>query len=88
MVSSLNTHISILKLRVHHSYIEYLTHGTLPEKAPSHTNWCSPVLQRTRWFDLFDVEDRAEAMRGIWGVMAYSMRAKETREEEKVEDAL
>jgi hypothetical protein len=37
--------------------------------------WCSPKFQRTRWFDLFDVNDRTEAMRGIWGVFSYLMRA-------------
>jgi hypothetical protein len=71
MVSSLNHHISVLKLHVHPSYIKYLTDGTLPEDTPSDPDWCSPKLQRTRWFDLFDVEDRKEAMRGIWGIMGY-----------------
>jgi hypothetical protein len=79
MVSSLNHHISVLKLRIHRLYIQYLTEGKLPEETPSDPNWCSPVLQRTRWFDLFNTEDRTEAMRGIWGVMAYMMRAREEK---------
>ena len=77
MVSSLNHHISILKLRVHPLYLQYLTEGILPESAPEDGDWCSPKLQRTRWFDLFDVNDRNEAMRGLWGVLDYLMRAQQ-----------
>lgn len=76
MVSSLNHHISVLYLRVHPLYIQYLTEGTLPESPPE-LDWCSPKLQRTRWFDLFSVDDRTEAMRGIWGIMSYLMRQEE-----------
>ncbi|KAF2799460.1 hypothetical protein K505DRAFT_404623 [Melanomma pulvis-pyrius CBS 109.77] len=77
MVSSLNHHISILKLRVHPLYVRYLTEGILPEGTPSDPDWCSPKLQRTRWFDLFNIEDRTESMRGIWGIMSYLMRSQE-----------
>lgn len=77
MVSSLNHHISLLQLHVHPAYLEYLTDGKLPESQPSDPDWCSPKLQRTRWFDLFKIEDRAEAMRGLWGVMSYLLRAKD-----------
>lgn len=75
MISSLNHHISVVKLRVHRLYIEFITTGALPEGTPSEQGWRSPQLQRTRWFNLFDVEDRKEAMRGIWGIMSYLMRS-------------
>jgi hypothetical protein len=84
MVSSLNHHISLLKLHVHRGYLEYITHGKLPENEPSDADWCSPTLQRTKWFDLFSVEDRTEAMRGLWGVMSYLMRAKDMRQKDTV----
>jgi hypothetical protein len=74
MVSSLNHHISVLTLRVHPIYLQHLTEGTLPEEAPSQADWFSPKLQRTRWFDLFNVDDRTEAMRGLWGIISYLMR--------------
>lgn len=77
MVSSLNHHISVLKLRVHPVYLQYLTEGTLPKDIPSDSDWCTPKLHRTRWFDLFDIEDRTEVMRGIWGITAYLMRYQE-----------
>jgi hypothetical protein len=80
MVSSLNHHISVLCLRVHPSYLQHLTEGTLPDEAPSDPGWFSPKLQRTRWFDLFNVDDRTEAMRGLWGIMSYLMRKEEKTE--------
>ncbi|KAF1931622.1 uncharacterized protein M421DRAFT_2271 [Didymella exigua CBS 183.55] len=84
MVSSLNHHISLLKLHVHSAYLDYITHGTLPESRPSDPDWCSPKLERTRWFDLFNVDDRTEAMRGLWGVMSYLLRAKDGSQEDIV----
>ncbi|PVI00510.1 hypothetical protein DM02DRAFT_655372 [Periconia macrospinosa] len=74
MISSLNHHISVIKLRVHRLYIEFITTGAIPEDTPSEQDWRSPQLQRTRWFNLFEVEDRKEAMRGIWGIMSYLVR--------------
>jgi hypothetical protein len=82
MISSLNHHISVLRLRVHKFYIQYLTEGVLPEQAPTDSHWCSPTLQRTRWYDLFSMDDRTEAMRGIWGVLAYLMRAQTKKDED------
>jgi hypothetical protein len=77
MVSSLNHHISVLKLRVHPLYVQFLTDGCLPSSLPKNVSWASPILQRTRWYDLFVLEDRKQAMRGIWGIMAYLMRSQE-----------
>ncbi|KAK5710964.1 hypothetical protein LTR15_012758 [Elasticomyces elasticus] len=69
MVSSLNHHISIVKLVVHDAYTESLVAGTSLEDHPK------PTLQRSQWFDLFDPQQRVEALRGIWGVMAFLTRA-------------
>lgn len=77
MVSSLNHHISVLKLRVHSLYIQYLTDGILPESPPKDPHWSSPILHRTRWYNLFDIDERLEAMRGIWGILAYLMRSQD-----------
>lgn len=84
MISSLNHHISLLRLLIHPAYLEYITEGKLPVKTPSDPDWCSPKLQRTRWFDLFSIEDRAEAMRGVWGTMSYLMRAESEGSEDVV----
>lgn len=75
MVSSLNHHISLLKLRIHPLYLRYITDGKLPENTPLDPDWCSPKLQRTRWYDLFNIDDRTEATRGMWGIMSYLMRS-------------
>ena len=72
--SSLNHHISILKLTIHAAYVDYLTSAALPEPLPEDPEWSQPKLQRTEWFDLFDVEQRVEAFQGLWGVMAYLTR--------------
>ncbi|KAJ4347110.1 uncharacterized protein N0V89_011048 [Didymosphaeria variabile] len=80
MVSSLNHHISILKLRIHPDYLQFLAEGTLPQEPPADPDWFSPKLQRTRWFDLFNIDDRIEAMRGVWGIMNYLMRTREQQD--------
>lgn len=69
----------MLKLRVHRLYLKYLLEGRLPEEAHTDPAWYSPVLERTCWYDLFNVDDRTEAMRGIWGIMAYLMRANDSQ---------
>lgn len=74
MVSSLNHHVSVLKLTVHGGYVEYLQSETLPNPLPTDKSWCSPKLQRTQWFDLLDVDQRVQAFRVLWGVAAYLTR--------------
>lgn len=74
LVSALNHHVSILRFQVHQAYIDYLTTGMFPNPSPQDDAWCNPNLYRTRWYDLFDMKQRAEAMRGVWGVLAFLMR--------------
>ena len=31
-------------------------------------------MKRTKWLDLLVVQDRVEAMRGIWAVLGWQMR--------------
>lgn len=73
MISSLYHHIAIVKLEVHPLYLEYLSTGLVPQGNPNPA-WYAPKIQRTRWYDLFVSEDRAEALRCLWGVFSYSMR--------------
>lgn len=74
MLSSLNHHISALKLTIHRDYLEYLTTGTLPKSLPGDATWCKPSLRRTVWFDLFSSEQRAQAFRVIWAITSFLMR--------------
>ena len=78
LLSSLNHHLSILRLRIHPRFLEYLAtpNGTLSgDTARDVSEWYGLPLQRSKWYDLFDPEDRVQAVRGIWGVMGWMMRA-------------
>lgn len=75
LVSSLNHHLSLLKLTVHEAYMDYLTFGNMPQTPPEDTDWSRPKLQRSKWYDLFQEEQRVEAFRGLWGVMAFLCRS-------------
>ncbi|RDI77508.1 Uncharacterized protein Vi05172_g12502 [Venturia inaequalis] len=47
LVSSLNHHISILKLSVHSAYLEYLLTGMMPMVSPEDESWSSPEIVRS-----------------------------------------
>jgi hypothetical protein len=75
MISSINHHISILHLRVHRRYLDILTdghsdHSTEGDEQP----WHVLKLQRTRWLDLFDANDRVEALKGVWQLFHHQLR--------------
>ncbi|CAO1597434.1 MAG: hypothetical protein LQ349_006235 [Xanthoria aureola] len=75
LISSLNHHISLVHIRIDDRYLDFITHG--PAQAdfdPSTQEWWSLEVQRSKWFDLLDPDDRGEAMRGVWGVMRWMMR--------------
>lgn len=79
MVSSIFSHISILRLDVDPLFLDYMVTGITPDKhhssaGPGRT-WDEPKLYRTRWFDMLKAEDRVECFRGIWGVFSYLMRS-------------
>ena len=78
LFSALNHHISIVHLRVYHRYIEHLGKQHRKSKVvPLGQPWYRLEMRRTRWYDLFSMEDRVEAMRGIWAVMGCLMRRPE-----------
>ncbi|KAH9841254.1 hypothetical protein Tdes44962_MAKER07811 [Teratosphaeria destructans] len=74
MVSSLNHHICMVKLTVHAAYVDALATGAAPVPPPEDSDWCRPKLQRSKWFDLFDMDQRIDSFRGLWGIMAYLSR--------------
>ena len=84
LVSCLFHHVSIHKLTIHDAYTEYLTTGSMPEQSPAEEDWCSPILERSEWYDLMDQEGRVEAFRCIWGVMEYLNRDKKASESGEV----
>ncbi|KAI0397494.1 hypothetical protein F5Y17DRAFT_414552 [Xylariaceae sp. FL0594] len=71
--SSLFHHLSILRVRVPDSLLQVLDGA--PEEAER--PWRSSgklEIWRSPWFDFFKPEERLEAMRLLWGVMAWAMR--------------
>jgi hypothetical protein len=74
VISCLFHHISVVRVRVPDRLLEVLEGAE--EKEPR--SWGGLEVVRSRWFDFFLVEDRVEAMRCIWGVMAWLMRKVET----------
>lgn len=73
LLSALNHHISIVRVRVPGSLMEELQGGKEKERE-------GLVMWRSQWWDMFIIEERVEAMRCVWGMMAYLMRKIEPEE--------
>ncbi|TGJ78305.1 hypothetical protein E0Z10_g10456 [Xylaria hypoxylon] len=84
VVSSLFHHLCVLRVRVPERLLLVLD-GTVEdveereeqeegEKGRDGYTWGKLEVWRSKWFDLFVIEERLEAMRLLWGLMAWSMR--------------
>lgn len=71
VISSLFHHISILRVRVPDRLLQVLS-GEVPDPGAQVRGRLE--IWRTRWLDFFSAQDRVEAMRAVWGVVAYAMR--------------
>ncbi|KAI3396020.1 hypothetical protein diail_516 [Diaporthe ilicicola] len=71
VISSLFHHMSVLRVRVPDRLLEVL------DGAPDQRgrDWGKVEVWRTRWFDFFLPDDRVEAMKAVWAVAAWAMRA-------------
>lgn len=78
VISCLFHHISILRVRVPDRLLEVLD-GAVPD--PGVKGRGKLGIWRTRWFDLFVAQDRVEAMKAVWGIMAYSMRSAQSADD-------
>jgi hypothetical protein len=78
LVSSMNHHISILRMRVSDRYLDWLQNGSdsvmSRESIPTHGHAGVLQLWRTKWYDLFDPQERVEAQKGLFQVIAWLMR--------------
>ncbi|KAJ5102944.1 hypothetical protein N7532_003473 [Penicillium argentinense] len=77
MVSSINHHISILHLRIHKRYLQALTFGESDfpaEPADTDHPWHVLKLQRSRWYDLLDANDRVDGLKCVWRLFHYQLR--------------
>ena len=66
LVSALNHHVSIVRVRVPDSLLAVLEGGNGERERV--------VMWRSKWYDLFLAEERVEAMQVIWGMMGFQMR--------------
>ncbi|KAL4875284.1 hypothetical protein BJY04DRAFT_202357 [Aspergillus karnatakaensis] len=76
MLSSINHHLCILHLRIHRRYLDIVTNGSSsvpPDSSPDQP-WHVLNLRRTRWYDLFDADDRVDVFKGIWTIFHCSLR--------------
>ncbi|KAL4916920.1 hypothetical protein BDW62DRAFT_93472 [Aspergillus aurantiobrunneus] len=76
MLSSLNHHLAILHLRIHRRYLDIITNGTsdVSPDSPADHPWHVLKLRRTRWYDLFDAQDRVDVFKGIWTIFHCQLR--------------
>jgi len=80
LFSTVNHHISILHLHIHYKYVDWLSKAYDRQHDVSRETWYKLDTKRSKWFDLFDAYDRAQAMRGIWAIMGWLMRDNGTEE--------
>ncbi|OTB02376.1 hypothetical protein M426DRAFT_322645 [Hypoxylon sp. CI-4A] len=77
VLSSLFHHFSVLRVRVPNRLLEVLGGDPEEHSAGGERSWGKLEMWRSKWFDLFIPEDRVEAMRLLWGLMAWVMRKDE-----------
>lgn len=85
VISSLFHHISIMRVRVPRRLLDALDGE--PEPTPGKRSWGKVPAWRSRWFDLFTIEDRTEAMKMLWAVMAWQMRKLSDDQDTSMENA-
>jgi hypothetical protein len=94
MISALNHHLALVRLYVHPRFLALLDHSRTSEATSEdesqveEASWYGVQLARSRWYDVFNAEDRIEIMRALWGIMGWLMRdttstQQAEREEEK-----
>jgi hypothetical protein len=88
VISSLFHHISVLRVRVPDRLLEVLE-GAVDDgdEEGNRLSWGGLSVWRSKWYDFFLVEDRVEAMRLVWGMMAYLMTKEEGGDDAEMVDA-
>ncbi|KAI1277839.1 hypothetical protein F5Y07DRAFT_361806 [Xylaria sp. FL0933] len=99
VVSSLFHHLCVLRVRVPDKLLLVLDGAVedVAEKGEEQDqdagmekdeySWGKLEIWRSKWFDLFVVEQRQEAMRLLWGMMAWSMRRTDGGKDEVMANA-
>ncbi|KAI0409361.1 hypothetical protein F4802DRAFT_615817 [Xylaria palmicola] len=92
VISSLFHHLCVLRVRVPDRLLSVLdgaAEGGAGQEGEERAgySWGKLEIWRSKWLDLFIVEQRLEAMRLLWGVLAWSMRTADGQEDEIMADA-
>lgn len=74
LVSSVFHHICIIRARVPDRLLEVFD-GAPEDEGAAGRSWGKLEVWRSPWFDLFKPEERLEALRLLWGLNAWLMRA-------------
>ncbi|KAH8661376.1 hypothetical protein BGZ60DRAFT_433201 [Tricladium varicosporioides] len=75
MVSALNHHVSIVRVRVPEKLLNVLSGDETNE------GWEKLPMWRSKWYDLFIGVERVEAMELVWGMVSYLMRSNDIQDE-------
>ncbi len=83
LISAINHHVSILHARIPLKYVKHIAEGPdVNVSDPTFPEWYSLEVQRSKWYDLFNADDRMQAARALWAIMGYLMRDVEAPEED------
>jgi hypothetical protein len=80
MISAINHHLALVRLHVHPRFLALLDRSRTTEASSEdeaqveEASWYGVQLARSRWYDVFNAEDRIEVMRAQWGIMGWLMR--------------
>lgn len=92
LLSAANHHVCMMKMQVHEEYLEWLEKGEVVRVddagvAEERKKRNVLYVSRSRWYDLFEVEQRKELLTGIWRIMCWINRDEVPKQElEKLEE--
>lgn len=75
MLSSVNHHLALVKMKVHPEYLEWLEsgHKVIAEEVDGFRRDVVYV-ERGKWFDMFDVQARKELLSALWQLFSWLNR--------------
>lgn len=75
MVTSVNHHVALLRMKVHQQYLEWLETGAeVVEEVVESLRKDVLHVQRSTWFNMFDIQDRREFLIALWRLMCWLNR--------------
>lgn len=76
MVTAVNHHVALLRMRVHPDYVAWIESGkeVLDEEGPEGLKKNVLYVQRSGWYDMFDIPSRKQFLTALWGVMSWINR--------------